>query len=79
MIQCLLRIFEDVTWAKMRKITLLLHMDNCFRDNRNVYVIGFLNALVELRLLVGSRIHFLPIGHTHEEVDGWFGRLAVRV
>lgn len=40
---------------------------------------GLLNALVELGLLAGVEVCFLPVGHTHEEIDGVFGNIANHV
>ena len=42
-------------------------------------MMGFLNYLVQKGLLGGCEVSFLPVGHTHEEVDALFGTLARKV
>lgn len=40
---------------------------------------AFLAMLVEVDKYDVVEIHFLPVGHTHDEHDAWFGKIAVQV
>ncbi|KAL3133949.1 hypothetical protein ABBQ32_008396 [Trebouxia sp. C0010 RCD-2024] len=53
-------------------------MDNCAKDNKNCTVLGFCALLVELGVVETVEINFLPVGHTHEDIDGLFGLLVVK-
>lgn len=49
---------------------LCLQLDNCFRENKNSYVLNYLGWLTERGLFPGGIfVSFLPIGHTHNEMD----------
>lgn len=39
-------------------------------------MVGFLVALVERGLFDSIELGFLPVGHTHDEIDSWFSRIA---
>ncbi|KAJ8043179.1 hypothetical protein HOLleu_10158 [Holothuria leucospilota] len=51
---------------------LFLQLDNCFRENKNKYVLSFAALMVELKIFKEVYVHFLPVGHTHEDVDQMF-------
>jgi len=55
---------------------LLLQMDNCVRENKNKYVMGFLAFLVEQRYFVEIEMGFLMVCHTHEDIDQSFSCLS---
>lgn len=60
--------------------TLYLQMDNCFRENKNSFVVNWLGTLVERGLFPrGVFVSFLPSGHTHNECDQIGSRLSVAV
>ena len=52
-------------------------MDNCFRENKNQYVIAYLNFLVKSRVFHEVIVSFLPVGHTHEDIDQFFSRVSI--
>lgn len=52
--------------------TLYLQLDNCWRENKNKYVLGLCTLLVEYGIFQKVRISFLPKGHTHEDPDQMF-------
>ena len=56
---------------------LYLQLDNCYRENKNKYVIAFCCLLVELGIFKKIKIGFLMVGHTHEDVDQLFSRFSV--
>lgn len=56
---------------------LYLHMDNCWRENKNKYVVSICNLLVRLGIFEKVKLCFLPVGHTHDDVDQMFSRFSV--
>jgi len=48
---------------------LLLQLDNCFRENKNSYLVAYLAWLVERKVFKKIFLSFLPVGHTHNEAD----------
>lgn len=53
-----------------------LQMDNTAKDNKNHYLVGFCGMLVAERVFQEVRVFFLPVGHTHQEIDATFSRVA---
>ena len=51
-------------------------MDNTAKDNKNHYLVGFCGMLVAERVFQEVRVFFLPVGHTHQEIDATFSRVA---
>lgn len=56
--------------------TLYLQVDNCFRENKNTYVISYLCWLVERRVFDEIFLSFLPTGHTHFDPDQFASRIS---
>lgn len=48
---------------------LYLQLDNCFRENKNAYVVAYLTWLIERKVFKQILMSFLPVGHTHNEAD----------
>lgn len=40
---------------------------------------GFLASLVERGIFSSIEVSFLPTGHTHNSLDRWFGKIALKV
>ena len=59
--------------------TLYLQMDNCFRENKNTFVISYLCWLVERGVFDEIFLSFLPTGHTHFDPDQFASRIATAV
>ena len=57
--------------------TLYLQLDNAASSNKNRYVFGYLAFLVQKRVFETIELTFLPVGHTHEDIDQMFSRFAV--
>jgi len=49
-----------------------LQLDNTARENKNRYVFSFLSLLVQKKIFKKIKVNFLPVGHTHEDVDQGF-------
>ncbi|XP_060594673.1 uncharacterized protein LOC132749024 [Ruditapes philippinarum] len=58
---------------------LYIQADNCARENKNRYVLAFLQLLVEKNIF--NEVHFsmLPVGHTHEDIDARFSLISRRL
>lgn len=57
--------------------TLYLQLDNTVKQNKSRFMIGFLAALVQAGVFKKVVLSFLPKGHTHEDIDQLFSRIAV--
>ena len=56
--------------------TLYLQMDNTSAENKNKYVLGWTCYLVQQRIFKDVVVNFLPVGHTHEDIDTFWGKLS---
>jgi hypothetical protein len=56
---------------------LLLQLDNTTKQNKGKYLFGFLGLLVAMGVFTKVLLGFLPVGHTHEDIDQAFSRLSV--
>ena len=57
--------------------TLYLQLDNTSKQCKGRFLIGFLGYLVYKGLFKTIVLSFLPVGHTHEDIDQFFSRLSV--
>jgi len=54
-------------------------MDNCWRENKNHFVFGFLSWLVICQLVFEVKVSFLMVGHTHHDNDQFFGAIGKNI
>ena len=47
-------------------------LDNCPSENKNQFMLGCLCWLVHLHIFTTIHLSFLPVGHTHEDIDQLF-------
>ncbi|XP_068752651.1 uncharacterized protein [Montipora capricornis] len=52
---------------------LYLQVDNCVKENKNQFILWLRACLVEVGIFEKIRLNFLPVGHTHEDIDAFFG------
>jgi len=71
-IECLNRTLQLVGLSNLPPV-LHLQLDNTKKDNKNKKVFSFLAALVKKHIFQKVIVSFLPIGHTHNDVDAMFG------
>lgn len=57
--------------------TLYLQLDNTTKQCKGRYVFGFLGLLVYMAVFDKVIVGFLPVGHTHEDIDQFFSRIAM--
>ena len=55
---------------------LFLQADNCGRENKNKTIVRFLGHLVQENIIQEAHLIFLPVGHTHAEIDQRFSVLS---
>ncbi len=58
---------------------LFVQVDNCTRENKNRYFMSFIESLVKWGIFDEVEVGFLPIGHTHEDIDQSFSRTSDRL
>ncbi len=56
---------------------LLLHMDNCVKNNNDCQLLAFLSLLIACKVFEEVQLGFLVVGHTHEDIDGSFRYLSI--
>ena len=59
--------------------TLYVQLDNTSRQNKGRYLAAFLEVLVAAGLFERAYMCFLPVGHTHEDIDQLFSRISIRL
>ena len=48
-------------------------------ENENRWVISYLSLLIDIGMFDLIQMSFLPVGHTHEDIDQAFSRIAVHL
>jgi hypothetical protein len=56
-----------------------VQMDNTAKDNKNHYLLGFCSMLIAEQLFKEVVVFFLPVGHTHQDIDQTFSLIARRI
>jgi hypothetical protein len=55
---------------------LYLQLDNTCKQNKAQYTMAYLHSLVDAGVFQKIIVSFLPVGHTHEDIDQFFSVLA---
>ena len=58
---------------------LYLQLDNTSRENKNWCVLTYLAVLIFVGVFETVGVSFLPVGHTHEDIDAVFSRIAQKL
>jgi len=66
------------TDSKLRP-TMFLQLDNCTRENKNRFVLAYLEMLIARNIFEEIVVSFLPIGHTLCYIDQCFSRTSLRL
>lgn len=78
----ILNIMQEIVYLIQKKNpnqhpkTLYIQMDNCTAENKNKYVLGWASSLVAQRIFQRVIINYLPVGHTHEDIDSMFSQVS---
>ena len=77
----MLSIMLDSVLGKGKQLPQHLHLqlDNTSRENKNQKVFRWCMVLVLRGVFRSVSLNFLRKGHTHEDIDGIFGQLAVEI
>lgn len=59
--------------------TLYIQVDNCTKENKNRYFLSYLECLLRWKVFDEIEVGFLPVGHTHEDIDQAFSRTSDRL
>lgn len=78
-IECIHRFINDRARDQPLPRRLFIQGDNCVRENKNQYLFSFLEALVLWNVFDCVEVGFLPVGHTHSDIDQAFSTTAERL
>lgn len=56
-----------------------IQLDNTSKDNKNRFFFAFCDLMVHVGLFCRVTVSFLPVGHTHEDIDRRFSRVSVHL
>lgn len=72
-----MQIVEHLTTTTSRPSILWLQLDNCFRENKNNFLYGFLTWLLASKIFTEVMCSYLMVGHTHNNLDQVFSTAAI--
>lgn len=78
-IEALHRSLMDIYITKQLPKVMYIQVDNCTRENKNRFFFSYLESLVEWKVFDHILVGFLPIGHTHEDIDQSFSSTSERL
>lgn len=58
---------------------LFVQVDNCIRENKNRFFFSYFQSLVHLGVFKTVQVSFLPIGHTHADIDQSFSSIGAHL
>ena len=63
---------------RLRKLPPVFYIqaDNCSRENKNKYFMAYVEMLVAAGVFVEVQVSFLPVGHTHTDIDQSFSSVS---
>ena len=70
------QIKKDKGWVNFPPV-LYLQLDNTTKQNKGKWLMAFLALLVEAGTFTKIIVRFLPVGHTHEDIDQFFSRISM--
>ena len=59
-------------YKKVYPKSIHIQLDNCYRENKNATFFGMISTLVKLNLVAEITLTYLPLGHTHENINQKF-------
>lgn len=78
-IECVHRFIQERVRSGPLPPTLYVQLDNCSRENKNRYFFAFLECLVAWKVFEEVHASFLPVGHTHSDIDQSFSCTSRRL
>ena len=58
------------------RTNLFIQLDNTGKDNKNRYFFSFCDYLIHIGVFESITVSFLPVGHTHEDIDRRFSYIS---
>jgi hypothetical protein len=63
-----------------RPLKLYLQLDNTSKQNKSKYLFGYLGWLLRTKQVIEECVvSFLPVGHTHADIDQMFSRFSMHL
>ncbi len=59
--------------------TFFIQVENCTKENKNRFLFSYIESLIRWKLFHEVVVAFLPVGHTHEDIDQTFSRTSDRL
>ncbi len=59
--------------------TFYIQVDNCTKENKNRFLFSYIESLIHWNIFDQVEVSFLPVGHTHEDIDQTFSRTSDRL
>ena len=78
-VEALHRFIQDRSSSSSVPPRLYIQLDNCTRENKNRYFFAYVECLISWKVFDEIEVGFLPIGHTHEDVDQAFRSTSNRL
>ena len=78
-IEAIHRVLTTVQENQSLPKQLYIQLDNCSKENKNRFLFSYLECLVAWRLFDEIIVGFLPVGHTHEDIDQSFSATSSRL
>lgn len=78
-VEAMHRCINDLSKEGPLPKNLHLQLDNCSRENKNRFLFSYLQALVSWGVFRSIEAAFLPVGHTHCDVDQAFSCTSTRL
>ena len=57
--------------------TLYLQLDNTTKQCKSQFMLAYLGSLVDSGVFKRVVLSFLPVGHTHEDIDQMFSKISM--
>src|SRR5450759_2709159 len=67
------------TWEGPLPPVLYVQLDKTSRENKNKFMMAYLNMLVEKGIFKKIKVGFLLVGHTHDQIDQMFSRFSTKL
>ena len=68
---------DSTSTCNTHQEVLYLQLDNTTKQNKGRWLMAFLALLVEAGTFRKIIVSFLPVGHTHEDIDQFFSRIGM--
>src|SRR5438128_2105853 len=78
-IECIQRTLKHLEKQGSLPRKMHIQLDNVTGGNKNKYLLAYLDSLVDRQVFEEVQLSFLPVGHTHEDIDQLFSRISIHL